>query len=72
MVPPSLVSLSPELLCKIVKELPIDNACELLASCRHIYVIGKPASNQKCYRVLPLTLEIFTGIFRDHNIIYDG
>jgi hypothetical protein len=40
----TLVSLSPELLCKVVKELPIDNAHELLASCRHIYDNGKFAA----------------------------
>ena len=43
--------------CKIVKKLPIDNARELLASCRHIYDNGKFDLNQKCYQVLPFTLE---------------
>ena len=71
MVPPSLGSLSPKLLYKIIKELPINNACELLVSCRYIYDNSKSAFNQKYYRVLLLILEIFIGIFRDYNIIYD-
>ena len=57
MVPPSLVSLSLELFCKVVDELPIDNTRELLASCRHMYDSGKFAFNQKCYRVLQFALE---------------
>lgn len=56
-MPPSLISLPPELLCNILKKLPIDHGRDLLASCREIYDNGKHAFDQKCFSVIPLTLE---------------
>ncbi len=56
-MPPSLISLPPELLCDILKKLPIEYGRELLASCREIYNNGKHAFDQKCFSVIPLTLD---------------
>jgi hypothetical protein len=56
-MPPSLISLPPELLCDILRKLPIEEARNLLLSCREIYDNGKHAFDQKCFCVIPLTLE---------------
>ncbi|PVH68773.1 hypothetical protein DL98DRAFT_205456 [Cadophora sp. DSE1049] len=56
-MPLSLISLPPELLCNILKKLPIEHGRDLLASCREIHHNGKHAFDQKCFRVIPLSLE---------------
>lgn len=56
-MPPPLVSLPPELLCDILRKLPIEDGRNLLLSCREICDNGKHAFDQKCFRVIPLTLE---------------
>ncbi|KAH7418698.1 hypothetical protein BKA64DRAFT_635816 [Cadophora sp. MPI-SDFR-AT-0126] len=56
-MPPPLISLPPELLCNILKKLPFKAGRELMASCRKIYDNGKPAFDQKCFKVIPLSLE---------------
>src|SRR5882724_11604584 len=45
----SLISLAPELVCMIVKELPIENARDLLASCQKIHDNGHYAFTKKCF-----------------------
>lgn len=56
-MPPPLISLPPELLCDILQKLPIEDGRNLLLSCGEIYDNGKHAFDQKCFRVIPLTLE---------------
>jgi hypothetical protein len=56
-MPPPLISLPPELLCDILRKLSIEDGCNLLLSCREIRNNSKHAFNQKCFHVIPLTLE---------------
>ena len=53
----SLLSLSPELVCRVIKDLPIEDARNLLSSCRQIQSNGKYAFDEKCFHVLPVKLE---------------
>jgi hypothetical protein len=53
----SLLSLSPELVCRIIKDLPIEDARNFLWSCRQIHSNSKYAFDEKCFRVLPVKLE---------------
>jgi hypothetical protein len=52
----SLISLAPELVCMIVKELPIENARDLLASCQKIHDNGHYAFTEKCFHTIPVGL----------------
>jgi hypothetical protein len=56
-MPPPLISLPPELLCDILRKLSIEDGRNLLLSCREIRDNGKHAFDQKCFRIIPLTLE---------------
>jgi hypothetical protein len=56
-IPPPLISLPPELLCDILRKLPIKKDYNLLLSYREIYDNSKYTFDQKCFRVIPLTLE---------------
>lgn len=56
-MPPSLISLPPEILCNILKKLSIESCRSLLASCHEVYDNGKYAFDQKCFSIIPLTLE---------------
>jgi hypothetical protein len=56
-MPPPLISLPRELLCDILRKLSIEDGRNLLLSCREICDNGKHAFDQKCFRVIPLTLE---------------
>jgi hypothetical protein len=40
----------------IVKELPIENACDLLASCKKIHNNGQYAFTKKCFHTIPVSL----------------
>jgi hypothetical protein len=53
----SLLSLTPELVCRVIKDLPIEDAYNFLLSCRQIYSNGKYAFDEKCFRVFPVKLE---------------
>lgn len=56
-MPPSIISIPPEVLCEILKLLSIEDGRRLLASCSDIYDNGKFAFDQKCFSVISLTLE---------------
>jgi hypothetical protein len=53
----SLLSLSPEPVCRVIKDLPIEDARNLLSSCRQIHSNGKYAFDEKCFHVFPVKLE---------------
>jgi hypothetical protein len=57
MMPPSLLSLSSELVCRVVTDLLIEDARSFLSCCRTIYDNGKHAFDKKCFRVLPVRLK---------------
>jgi hypothetical protein len=56
-MPPSLLSLSSELVCRVVKDLLIEDVRIFLLCCRMIYDNGKHAFDKKCFRVLLVRLE---------------
>lgn len=53
----SLLSLTPELVYRIIKDLPIEDALNFLLSCRQIYSNGKYAFDEKCFHVFPVKLK---------------
>jgi hypothetical protein len=55
-MPNSLATLPIELLCEVVKVLPFDDARNFLSCCSSIHESGKHAFNEKCFRVLPVSL----------------
>src|SRR6266536_5531263 len=67
----SLLSLSPELVCEVIKDLPIEDARNFLSSCRHIYHNGKYAFDKICFRVLPVRLES-TSLANANRIINES
>ena len=56
-MPYSLLSLSPELVCRVVKDLPIEDARGFLSCCHTIYNNNKHAFNKKYFCVLLVRLE---------------
>jgi hypothetical protein len=54
---PSLLSLPSEIVCELIKDLPIEDALNLLKSCRKNYHDGKYAFDKRCFRTLSLSLE---------------
>jgi hypothetical protein len=52
----SLISLAPELVYIIVKELPIKNARDLLASCKKIHDNGQYAFTKKCFHMISVSI----------------
>jgi hypothetical protein len=54
---PPLLSLSPELFCRLIKDLPIKHAHNFLLSCYQIYSNGKYAFGEKCFYILPVKLK---------------
>jgi hypothetical protein len=55
---PPLLSLLSEIVCKLIKDLPIEDALNLLKSCCKNYYDGKYAFNKRCFRTLLLSLEL--------------
>jgi hypothetical protein len=51
-----LVTLTPEIVCHIIKELPIEYACNLLASSKKLYNNRKYAFDKKCFCVILVSL----------------
>jgi hypothetical protein len=54
---PPLLSLSSEIVCELIKDLPIKDAFNLLKSCRKNYHDGKYAFDKRCFHTLLLLLE---------------
>jgi len=55
-MPSPLVSLPTELLESIVQQLPIEDARNLLLSCKTIYQKGKQAFDETCFRTIPVSV----------------
>jgi hypothetical protein len=51
-----LVTLTPELICHIIKELPIKDGRIFLESCKEIYNNGIYAFDEKCFRAILVRL----------------
>ncbi len=56
-MPSSLLSLSPKLVYKVIKDLPIEDARNFLSSCHQIYSDSKYAFDKKCFHILLVKLE---------------
>jgi hypothetical protein len=52
-----LLSLLPELVYRVIKDLLIKDARNFLSSCRQIYSNGKYTFNKKCFYILLVKLE---------------
>jgi hypothetical protein len=52
----SLISLALELVCIIVKKLPIKNACDLLTSYKKIHNNSQYAFTKKCFYTILVSL----------------
>jgi hypothetical protein len=51
-----LAILTPEIVCHIIKELPIKDGREFLKCCKDIYNNGIYAFDEKCFRAIPVSL----------------
>ena len=54
---PPLLSLPSEIVCELIKDLPIEDAFNLIRSYRKNYHDGKYAFDKRCFRTLSLSLE---------------
>jgi hypothetical protein len=68
-----LVTLAPEIVCYIIKELPIKDGRIFLESCKKIYNNGIYAFDEKCFRAIPVRLteeglNQAKQILKDHSI----
>ncbi|KAH7418696.1 hypothetical protein BKA64DRAFT_635813 [Cadophora sp. MPI-SDFR-AT-0126] len=52
----SLVTLAPEIVCHIIRELPIDDSRKFLESCKKICENGMYVFDKKCFRAIPVHL----------------
>ncbi|PVH69639.1 hypothetical protein DL98DRAFT_598491 [Cadophora sp. DSE1049] len=71
----SLVTLAPEIVCHIIKELPIDDGRIFLGSCKKIYNNGIYAFDEKCFRAIPVRLteegiDLAKQVLKEHSIRY--
>ncbi|KAH8650273.1 hypothetical protein BGZ60DRAFT_534372 [Tricladium varicosporioides] len=69
----TLVTLAPEVICHIIKELPIKDSRIFLESCKKLYNNGIYAFDQKCFRAIPVrltkeSLDQAKQILKDHSI----
>ncbi|MAD85063.1 MAG: hypothetical protein CL912_19055 [Deltaproteobacteria bacterium] len=70
-----LVTLAPEIVCHIIKELPIEDGRIFLESCKNVYNNGIYAFDEKCFRAIPVRLtkqglDLAKQLLKEHSIHY--